>query len=876
MLWLAQRELIARPTASVLVCIGLLLATLGFTLGASTLRATEAQLTGDITRGWGGPYHLLVRPRTAVSAAEIESGRVRPNASGGLAGGITLDQLASIRGISGVEVAAPLAIVGFVRWPTAVRVELPLARDDIEVLRVSATATADAGLSTYDLGTTYAVYARSGTVDTLANQLTVGGRVISCARSQSIWCFAERATIPSTNVDRSPVLPTVVVDFAQPILIAGVDPEAEAALVGLDRCVTAGRALTNMDAPVLVPLPNTSDGQTLVPILVSERSFVDEVIRIKIARALDTHALLTGASPTSLPVWTDVETRTVPGDDAYRDYLSVIPVTRIYNPSPLWSPGDVHYEVIAGDHLRATTVEPDMTVFDNPLVIPTAAAQLAPPEATDVWVRPVDVRTQLRRAEPPNSWTAVGRYDPGCLTGFESITGGNLDAYVAPSVFLPDGRTLGPTRSIAGYVNAPPLILTTLAGAAWFADPSRFEGALGAAFISAVRVRITGVQAFTPAAEARLARAAAAIHEATGLMVDVVVGSSPEPVRVDLPGGKYGRPELSVTEGWSVKGVVVRFVEAISAQNVALFSVMLSAALVLVGETAVVSVRRRRREFAVLRALGWNRWHIVRQVLTEMLLLGGATGALTIVTALVLAFALHLGVTGWQIAAIVPLALTVALAGAAIPALSAVRFTPVRNLSGQGDAPSRTGIELRGPASLGMRDLMGAWRLESALGAGVVALGAVVFGIVLVVSSAFANQLDATVLGTQVAIAIRPFHVVLAILTLLVGSFAAAQLITLGYLERQEQFAVLRAVGWTRHEVERYVAAQTIALGVGGGGLGAAAVLAVGLVLQANPTTLVLAVLGAWFAAAAATALAAAVPLRLAHRLQPGIMLRGE
>ena len=86
----------------------------------------------------------------------------------------------------------------------------------------------------------------------------------------------------------------------------------------------------------------------------------------------------------------------------------------------------------------------------------------------------------------------MGRYDPTCIPGFNALAGGTLDAYSLPRVQLPGGRPLGPTRSMAGYVNSPPLLLTTLDGAAWLADRSRYRGESGDAFISSTRVRVRG------------------------------------------------------------------------------------------------------------------------------------------------------------------------------------------------------------------------------------------------------------------------------------------------------------------------------------------------------------------------------------------------
>src|SRR5207249_10972009 len=101
-----------------------------------------------------------------------------------------------------------------------------------------------------------------------------------------------------------------------------------------------------------------------------------------------------------------------------------------------------------------------------------------------------------------------------------------------------------PNRTLGGYIDAPPVILTALEGAEWLAVSRRFAGAPGDAFISAVRVRVRGIEGPTAASERRLARAAASIHESTGLAVDIVRGSSTTGIAVRLPAGEVGRPAV--------------------------------------------------------------------------------------------------------------------------------------------------------------------------------------------------------------------------------------------------------------------------------------------------------------------------------------------
>src|SRR5207302_3475698 len=116
---LGVRELISRRTATVLSAAALLTATTSFLVLAGTAKTTRAALSGDIGRAWSTPYDLLVRPPGSRSSLETTQNLIRPNYVSGLLGGITMKQLEAIRSIPGVEVAAPIAMVGFVEWPSA-------------------------------------------------------------------------------------------------------------------------------------------------------------------------------------------------------------------------------------------------------------------------------------------------------------------------------------------------------------------------------------------------------------------------------------------------------------------------------------------------------------------------------------------------------------------------------------------------------------------------------------------------------------------------------------------------------------------------------------------------------------------------------------
>ncbi len=375
------------------------------------------------------------------------------------------------------------------------------------------------------------------------------------------------------------------------------------------------------------------------------------------------------------------------------------------------------------------------------------------------------------------------------------------------------------------------------------------------------------------ASEARLAAVAAEIRDATGLQVDIVKGASPRSVLVDLPAGRFGRPALTVTEGWSKKGVAVGFVEAVSGEDLALFALVLLGAVLLVGDTAYVAVRQRAPELAILRAIGWSGARIAWLVEAEMLVLGLAVGLLaTLVTAALLPFGLVLA--PWQLAGAIPLALVVAGIAGLLPALLVLRGRPIGQLAGL--EPAHRSRPIRWLTWVAIRDLLQARRVEAVLGALAVALGAVLVGSVALVALAFNGRLDTTVLGVYLAAQVRPFHLVIAALTIGVGALAAGEIVSLGYLRREAAFATLRAIGWGPGLVVRFLVTQALVIGLLGGIAGALAVVLLAAVLQASPGAAELGAAIALAVAVVSTAAAAAGPALLALRAVPAAILRGE
>ncbi|WP_067282132.1 FtsX-like permease family protein [Streptomyces jeddahensis] len=147
--------------------LGVLVATAGFTLLTGSVETSRLEVKASADANFRAAYDILVRPTGARSGREASTGQVRPNFLSGQFGGITSAQWRQIAGIRGVEIAAPVAMLGYVQARTYARVDVTGQLDptaDRQLLRLRSTWRTDRGLSeARDPGATY-VYVTSNPV----------------------------------------------------------------------------------------------------------------------------------------------------------------------------------------------------------------------------------------------------------------------------------------------------------------------------------------------------------------------------------------------------------------------------------------------------------------------------------------------------------------------------------------------------------------------------------------------------------------------------------------------------------------------------------------------------------------------------------------
>lgn len=306
--WRRRGRTLAVVAAIVVVAVS-------FSLLTSAVATSRLQVKGTVEENFRSAYDILVRPPASQTDLERSERLVRENYLSGIFGGITMRQYEQIKDIPGVQVAAPVAMVGYF-FPT---LDLPLKINTLvderaaqQVYRVRKTWVSERGLSAHPEADMY-IYVtkqpfnydgggqpfqrepvtgrRIDVCAELAEQIPAAGSAFDRRAEVGLSCFSTTTPTrdPFSLMDRDDIGYNLF--YPVPVLLAAVDPEQEARLVGLDEAVVDGRYLRESDRQRLVlsrpETPRTSGKFKQVPVLMADRTVVDEQLRIDVQQ-LDT------------------------------------------------------------------------------------------------------------------------------------------------------------------------------------------------------------------------------------------------------------------------------------------------------------------------------------------------------------------------------------------------------------------------------------------------------------------------------------------------------------------------------------------------------------------------------------------------------------
>lgn len=888
-------------------------------------KTTEIRVRGSVESNYRTAYDVLVRPKGARLRLEREQGLVRNNYLSGLFGGISLEQWREITRIHGVEVAAPVANIGFIipYGGRSTAITEVLNDDPVQLYRIRYTSVEQAGTSRYPLATNYVYYTqrnrftRGSTDQEVAEVAGPSAQPVPVCSGRArdfdkpsgpFWeiegrsCYSTR----SPGVGGDPEVISIGRPVSFPILLAAIDPVEEAKLLQLDRTLVSGRYLRADDKATLEEFPRTRARRfyrRVVPVMASTKTFVDQRVeavieRLEIPPGTDVPrrlaADLIGDAFLDSLKGTEIDRRYISARSSYENVLEGFVGTAEQASFSYWTASPTTYRQRATERLEPTVVENPLSVWRaDPIPGASGAYQAQVPKANaDVQFRRLHARIGSIYAdmyEVPGAdvlkqprMRIVGRYDPEKLPGFSPLSEVPLETYYPPELLPADepsrralgGRPLLPSLNIGDYVAQPPLFLTTLEAMRPFLRPKYYAGAKEGRAISVIRVRVRGVSGPDELSQARVRAVATEIHERTGLDVDITAGSSPRKLLVELPAGKFGRPELLLEEGWSKKGVSVSFLEALDRKRLGFLSLILVTCTFFLANGAFASVRGRRTEIGTLLCLGWSPRAIFAVVLGELLLVGALAGLVAAAAAYAAAAALSLELSLGRALLPAPLALTLALVSGVVPAWRAAQAVPLDAVN-PSVAVGRVRGRVRGLVFLALQNVR-RMPARSLVGAGGLFIGVASLTLLLAVNQAFKGRLVGTLLGEAITVDVRGLDFLIVGLIVLLAALSLADVLYLNLRERSVELMTLRTVGWSESQLGRVIAVEALALGLLGSIPGAALGLLVGAQLGVSAAPLAAGAGIAIGGGLLVAVLASLLPLARLRTLAPATVLAEE
>lgn len=618
---------LVRISRSRMLSLGLVL------LGATAIAAggvgevATVRVAEEVDANWRGAYDILVRPANSRLDLETTGGLVEPNFLGfSGTGGIGFRQLEAIRAIPDVELAAPVSVVGLLSYTASAPILCVSPLPERPTLfQVEATLLTSDGLGEIPL------QRRSG-------EILVGP-------TAGLEDFKRWASGLSPGYSGSPEEGDFSLGYLPPIRspLLAVDPKAELALLGpsarfLEPFERLGSPVPTTRTFDLSFIPRGFDlvkedlragaaltERPVVPLAVSETLYASLALRVRLDQIgtplpsweaipsdADNGERLTAAEAAAGPGSSFVGVRTLDVSHELRPFVPP-PLTVV---APGFEPARgrcrVNYE-IATPTLREVAlmrrpdyeVRPPRSGSDTPTftiaskgVVNAEAARVEPPGSSRGVVElglepayrtlrtsPLEIAQGFRPVGPsdqPFYFAPISTFD---LRGLDlpanPLTYVPLGAYDPPdTVFVagPDGQTLSeplpmrPTLNPAGLIAVPPLAITNLEAARLLRGDTP---------IDAIRVRVAGLTDFGPEARAKVERVASRIAE-LGLDVDIVAGSSPQPVEVYVPAYRLDRRPPGdlgfVRQGWTTLGAAERVERGLGEANLALLFLALAVA----------------------------------------------------------------------------------------------------------------------------------------------------------------------------------------------------------------------------------------------------------------------------------------------------------
>ena len=800
-----------KPLLKVIQLIGLLLVSLSLTLFLNLSRFSNESVTQDLQDSWRTSYDILVRPENANAFLDVSGQRlIEPNFLSGQPGGITRAQYETIQAIEGVEVAAPIAMIGYL--PMGFITESDTISGDPEapwvVYKDVKSVLVTDNVRTYEGSQiTYTIQDRVESIGGSDNGLvfvTETGESISVPNIMSVEAndgIQVRPMGKELLTDRNGEVHFThgfnsQIDLY--LLIAGIDPESENALVGLEDAITTGRYLEDQDQPNFDfswGIPVIANQNLYRKISVESNTFrvmlpEDEHLAAKLQENGLNYLL---ALPDEALQLTDIPSIT--------DFFSQKLRATINVAGCIGSSGE-HSDVLAlpspVNYQQLDSFEGyDLVLEAQPVGLSTVSAfkevQLSQPEVS--YRIPSSVPLRIRGPEGGYAelcFFPVGAFNLDDLPG-SSLSEVPMETYSLPHAVLQydlagnavNSTQIVPTNNYSGYLADTPALLMNLDSAELI---SRRED-----FISAIRVRVSGIETIGEESQNRIEAVAEEIRARTGLQVDITLGSSPQNVLVKVPGYDDVEGLGYLEEHWARQFVGITIQREVNKEHLLFLAALIISGSMYTLSSAYLNVTYQRKQIGLYKAMGWRSRDIINHInkFTWLFI------AISLVFSALVSLALiHAGRVSFSIYRVFGTIIGLIILYVVGTLLAARQFTqqePINLINSQDQYQI---VESKVKNSIRRNDFRS--KLPSLLA---MSSAVTLFVFVMAVVFYVPETLQGSLLGESISMKVEPFHIALTAIALIIGGLCIFQMLMTRVIERGREIGLVKAIGWRDKQV---------------------------------------------------------------------------
>ncbi|WP_053075152.1 FtsX-like permease family protein [Ornithinibacillus californiensis] len=801
-----------RKERFILLIIGAFIVSAGLTYLIGLSETNKGTIVDTLQQRWSASYDIVVRPEGTRSVTE-EKKLLEPNYLSGLSGGISVEQYEAIKDIPGVEVAAPIAMIGYADYEVHFGyVELP---EDGIYRRVMET-----------------------TVDNGINKITETGNSYFVS---DIWDYMNKGAEYGVG---KPSLDLSVHSYS---LLAGIDPEQEAKLVGLDESIIPLGTSRYFNESDEYYYNEFNGGHHEFPIIVNQQTFVDKVESITFERlnisvnkenvieVMERVKESGGGEYLDSVEGEIVETFSYTGEEAFRKFINEKTGVDWETGEPLpdeedksegepegivgnssednitgmvFKPSPLEYQEIASPYADRWPYTYQVIPFQN------GEDTVGRYRNKESFREPVLIEEEfINFPKIKPSW--IGFYDASKLSiSKDPTTELPMETYrpaTAEFVIDMDGNPVNPPKQLKpigdpnNFLTEPPGMLTTIEVA---------EQILGDKPISAIRIKVAGVTDLSEDSQKILEQVAAEIESRTGLITDITLGSSPQLALTYVPGlngdsaiGWFQQPWVNIGSSISIfKETKIGFSGVVAS--------VIVVAIVYVWASGVVNLLARRKEFAVLLSIGWRPGQLSRLLFLESSMIGAFVA---LISWMMLSFVyissdatislsrfLWTGLFG----------LIVYVLGSVIPMLLTRNISPYEAMrTGEISGTSKRIFQARGIHRMAFNHFIGKWK-RSVLSVISIALPTALLAVFLYITFRLRGIMYTSLLGEYVALEIGPAHYVAIIVSLVIAILTTAEITWQNVSERREEISLLQAIGWKGWHIRRLILAEGVFSGL--------------------------------------------------------------